>query len=143
MRFVLVAVSCLWLSACAWETLDSSYAKAQDAIDAGMVRKGWIPAWIPAEATDLREVHNLDSNVSELSFAMPRASRIRLSPDCKSIPYSETEPAWIGRAWWPDEDALQRSYVFFECRADVAHHSRFVAISKGGDRVLHWRTYAR
>ncbi|MFC3814937.1 hypothetical protein [Lysobacter sp. GCM10012299] len=142
MRFAIVSVVCVWLTACALETLDTHFSTAKEAIDAGMVEKGWIPNWIPQDATDLREVHNLDSNVSELSFAMPSGSQVHLSSDCKPVPYVDTVPARIGRDWWPSEDALDGSYVFFRCQADHTEY-RFVAISKSGANVLHWRTYSR
>lgn len=107
-----------------------------------MIEKGWIPSWIPQDATDLREVHNLDSNVSELSFAMPSRSQVHLPSDCRPVAYADTVPARISRDWWPSEDTLERSYVFFQCQADHTGY-RFVAIRKSSGHVLHWRTYSR
>lgn len=142
MRFVFVLMLGISVTACAWETLDSSYGTAKAAVDAGMIEKGWIPAWVPQDATDLREVHNVDSNVSELSFAKPTTRPVRLPTDCRQVAHADVFPPWIGRDWWPDDDVLARSYTFFQCQADHTEY-RFVAISKAGDRVLHWRTYAR
>jgi hypothetical protein len=67
---------------------------------------------------------------------------VRLPPDCKQVAHADVLTPWIGRDWWPDDDVLARSYTFFRCQADHTAY-RFVAISKAGDRVLHWRTYAR
>ena len=53
------------------ETMESSYATRQEAVEAGQVAKGWIPRWVPASATNLREIHNLDSNASALAFDLP------------------------------------------------------------------------
>ena len=131
-----------WAAACAPETLDASFGSTQEAIDAGLVEKGWVPAWIPRDATDLREVHNLDTNVSELSFAKPSTTELSLPADCKPVSFSDTVPARIRREWWPAQESLERSYVFFRCQADHIVN-RFVAISKSGQRVLHWRTYER
>lgn len=142
MKLLVVPVLCASATACAWETLDASYLTARDAVDAGMVEKGWIPKWLPQDATNLREVHDVDSRVSELSFTVPSASAIHLPAECRPAAYADTVRAWIRRDWWPDDDALERSYVFFRCQADHTEY-RFVAISKAGDRVLHWRTYAR
>lgn len=142
MRATFILMLGISVTACSWETLDSSYETAKAAIDAGMVEKGWVPAWVPPDATDLREVHNIDSNASELSFAKPTIRELRLPTDCKQVAHADVVPPWIVRDWWPDDDVLARSYTFFRCQADYTAY-RFVAISKAGDRVLHWRTYAR
>jgi hypothetical protein len=51
--------------------MDSSFDTLREALDSDMVNKGWIPGWVPHEATDLREVHDLDSNTSALAFTKP------------------------------------------------------------------------
>ena len=124
------------------DTTDASYTSTAEAIRSGVLGKGWIPEWLPKDATDIREVHNIDSNVSELSMAVPGPKSIRLPADCVPVLYSDTVQAYIRRRWWPSETELQQSYVFFRCSADHTDY-RFVAISKAGTRVLHWRTYAR
>ncbi|HEY5803052.1 MAG TPA: hypothetical protein VIT90_05095 [Lysobacter sp.] len=142
MRLILVPLLCLSVAARAWETLDTSFSTAKEAVDAGMVEKGWIPDWLPQDATGLREVHDVDSNASELSFASPTFSQIHLPSDCRPIAYKDTVPARIGRDWWPAEDVLGRSYTFFRCQADHTEY-RFVGISRAEGRALHWRTYTR
>ncbi|WP_223482599.1 MULTISPECIES: hypothetical protein [Stenotrophomonas] len=122
--------------------MDSSYATKQEAVDAEMIAKGWIPAWVPEEATDLREVHDLDSNVSALAFSKPRSKQLLLPPGCRPVNHSATQPALFNRSWWPSETALKRSYIFFRCEPEFGK-SIFVATSGTGDHVLFWRTYAR
>ncbi len=122
--------------------MDSSFATKQEAVDAEMIAKGWIPAWVPEEATDLREVHDLDSNVSAPAFSKPRSKQLLLPPGCRSVNHSATQPALFNRSWWPSETALKRSYTFFHCEPEFGK-SIFVATSGTGNRVLFWRTYAR
>lgn len=132
---------CLILTSCDL-VMDSSYATKQEAVDAEMIAKGWIPAWVPEEATDLREVHDLDSNVSALAFSKPRSKQLLLPPGCRPVNHSATQPALFNRSWWPSETALKRAYTFFRCEPEFGK-SIFVATSSTGNRVLFWRTYAR
>lgn len=142
LKIPLAALLLLVAAGCFLETMDASFATAAEARAAGYVAKGWIPPWLPGDATDVREVHDLDTNVSELSFAIPARDSLELPPECKPVEYSGTVRAYIRRHWWPGETELQQSYVFFRCPADAADYV-FVSVSKAGTRVLHWRTYAR
>lgn len=142
MRFPILFALCLILTSCDLDlVMDSSFATKQEAVDAEMIAKGWIPAWVPEEATDLREVHDLDSNVSALAFTTPRIKQMLLPSGCRPVDHSATRPAPFNRSWWPSESALKRSYTFFSCEPEF-DKSVFVATSSTGNRVLYWRTYA-
>lgn len=132
---------CLSFAGCFRETVDESWSTAAEAIEDGYVDKGWIPAWIPRDATEIRETHNLDSNASALSFSIPGRDVLRLPPRCVPVAYADTVPATLRRRWWPDEQTLREDYTFFRCPADAADYV-FVAVDRAGRRVLHWRTYA-
>ena len=140
--WLIPATVCLATAGCFWETPDSSFDTASEAIDAGMVNSGWIPGWLPRDAVALREVHNIDTNASELSFEIPNARAIELPNDCKPIAYAQTVQANIQRRWWPSEEALRTQYAFFKCDADAARYV-FVGLRNDGKRVVHWRTYDR
>jgi hypothetical protein len=141
-RHSLIAIACLLASGCFWETTDASYSTAKEVIDSGFLEKGWIPRWLPPDATDLRETHNIDSNVSELSFSIPSRASLELPASCTPATFNDTVPAYIQRRWWPTEQELRDSYIFFRCTADVTDYT-FVGVNKSGQRVIHWRTYAR
>jgi hypothetical protein len=142
LRDSFIVAACLLVSGCFWETTDASYSTAKEVIDNGYLEKGWIPRWLPADATDLRETHNIDSNVSELSFSIPGRESLDLPVSCTPVTFKDTIPAYIQRRWWPAEQDLRDSYTFFKCPADVTDYT-FVGVNKNGRRVLHWRTYAR
>ncbi len=61
---LLLAVTC---TGCGGQQ-EASYADLIAAERAGAIRQGWIPDWVPKSARDLREVHNIDTNQSMLSF---------------------------------------------------------------------------
>ena len=138
----LIAVVSLLVAGCLWETIDTSYESAEEVIDSGYLEKGWIPRWLPRDATDLQETHNIDSNASGLSFSIPRRESLELPIDCVPVAYENTVSVYIRRRWWPSDQELRESYVFFRCPADATDYT-FVGVSKAGRRVLHWRTYAR
>jgi len=122
--------------------MDSSFDTLQQAIDADMVNKGWIPDWVPHEATDLREVHDLDSNTSALAFTKPRVVLLKLPADCQATASGDSDPVAFDRSWWPGEGTLNGSYRVFRC-APESGKSVFVAVSRNEDRVLFWRAYPR
>lgn len=57
----------LSLGACS-EQVEEIYPTWADAERAGAVERGWIPAWVPSSARDIRESHDLDSNRQTLLF---------------------------------------------------------------------------
>ena len=140
-RRVLMATLILCTAGCELETFDSSYPTLADAVADNQVVKGWIPAWVPQSATNLKEVHNLDSNASALAFELPQNTALALPPDCISITYQESVPTYFQRRWWPSEFELKAEYHFFRCRTDAAQYV-FVGAKTDGSRALHWRTYA-
>src|SRR5262245_13685312 len=65
--FVAAAILVVTCTACA-EQQEASYADVAAAERAGAIQRGWVPDWLPRSAHDLREVHNLDTNQSMLTF---------------------------------------------------------------------------
>jgi hypothetical protein len=61
--FVLLAAGCS-------ETFESHYSDRQEAQRDGVFERGWLPDWLPASATDIREIHNLDTNEGAFSFSV-------------------------------------------------------------------------
>jgi hypothetical protein len=134
----------LLLSGCLLsDTLDASYASMAEAVSKEAVAKGWIPEWLPEDAANIREVHNLDTNTSALAFDIPPHTEWHLPEHCRPVSFNDTSPSVFNRSWWPSDDSLASSYSFFQCKADASPDFAFVGISKTGTRGLHWRTYAR
>jgi len=133
------------LSACTSDVLDASYATQAEAVAAGAVHRGWIPAWVPPEATDLREVHSVDTNESALVFNLPAGLNWRPPASCRDADAGEfAEPAFA-RAWIPE---LGASYSYYSCPSPSGVTGSVpiiaaVAVQQGGQHVLHWRVFAR
>ena len=128
------------LGGCLDTTFDASFTTAREARDAGYVDAGWIPDWLPDDATDIRETHDVDSNASMLAFSAPNPGRLALPDTCEPVGHQRIFPASFQRSWWPDEKTLRTSYRLFRCSAEHTTY-RFVGVSEQRARVLHWRTY--
>jgi hypothetical protein len=61
-----------FLAAGCSETFEKHYADRREAEKDGAVVRGWLPDWLPSSATDIREIHNLDTNKSAFSFSIQR-----------------------------------------------------------------------
>ena len=70
-RIAVLVVLLSLFSACTDDVLSSRHATRADAADT--IGRGWVPAVLPESATDIRETHNLDSNVGHGSFQFSAA----------------------------------------------------------------------
>lgn len=144
-RGVLAAIALfIVLSACTDYVLDASYATRAEAEADGAMRRGWIPVWIPPDATHLREVHNQDSNESALRFEIPKTLGWKPPAPCRKADRSEFAAPDFDRDWLPD---MASGYVFYRCPT-VRHPGSApmvsaVAVHESGRHAVHWRTFAR
>jgi hypothetical protein len=98
---VLVASLC----GCFSDVLSNSHATRAEAADA--IGRGWIPAILPESATDIRESHNLDTNVGHGTFAFGAADAHSFQAALVSVPADHPARA-------RSREALERSgYVFY------------------------------
>ena len=143
LRVVFLIFAAALASGCTNDVLDASYQTTSAAVAAGAVKRGWIPAWVPAGATDLREVHDLDTNQSALSFTSPQAAW-RPPASCRPASGGEfSEPAFR-RSWIPSSQDLAAMYEFYSCPSVLSGPMlEAVAVQRGGKHVVHWRVLAR
>ena len=143
LRVVTLFIAALLVPSCTNDILDASYPSTSDAVADGAVKRGWIPAWVPAGATDLREVHDVDTNQSTLSFSVPQATW-RPPESCRPASGGEfAEPAF-SRPWIPSSQDLAAAYDFYSCPSGLSGPMlEAVAVQRGGQHVVHWRVLAR
>ena len=102
-RSLAVAVAVLAALACT-EQRESSYATHAELLAAGEGARSWFPEWLPGDATNLRESHDLDTNRTIGRFTA--GETIELPQDlCRQV--SEIQnPGAAG--WWPDGETYRR-----------------------------------
>jgi len=140
---VTLLVAAQLLIGCTNDVLDDSYPTTSAAEAAGAVKRGWIPAWVPPMATDLREVHDVDSNQSTLSFSVPRAGW-RPPASCRPSAGGEFSEPVFDRYWLPSSQDLAATYDIYSCPSDLPGPMlEVVAVHRDGQRVVHWRVLPR
>ena len=115
--FLWLNVIILGLTGCN-ETWTKHFHNVEDARKEGLIDKGWIPVFIPLDATNLVVSGDLDSGVALGSFASADLKSIKKvcagASDSLSIP--DYAARWLGSASARDGAALRKQgYDVFEC----------------------------
>lgn len=100
----------------------SNYATLTDAVADGAVARGWVPPYLSDSASEIREVHDLDTNETWGEFRYANSGNSTpVQPPCEVTTLVEfpREP-WV--EWWPSD--LTRgsqtdggTYEYFSCGA--------------------------
>lgn len=131
------------LCACTDDVFDATYSSRADAANAGAMARGWIPAWLPPEAFDIREVHDIDTDESALLFRLPTGFKWRPPQSCDPAYLGQFHPPAFDREWIPE---VREGYDIYMCPCGSAGPPRImagVAVQQVGGRVLHWRVHSK
>ena len=73
MKNMAIAVLSLLVAGCGAhdEQVSETYATYAEALSAGAIERGWVPAFVPSSATSIVDSHNLDTNRQTLQFNLP------------------------------------------------------------------------
>jgi len=138
MRTAALGLLGLALSATACsDVMEASYLSLAEARAKGAVERGWVPAWLPESARELKEKHDLDTNRSILRFAYSDADTWAPRGECSQIPPSEAKTPRLTAPWWPTDvpppSTVTHRDAYFTCERGAA----FLAVGKG--EGLYWR----
>ncbi len=139
---VFIAVVCL-AAGCTDDVLEASYDDRAEVEADGAIRHGWVPEWLPVNASNIREVHNIDTSESALAFSLPPGANWRPPPECRPAEGGEFSEPRFNRDWIPKPDSQT---MYYSCPGEAGPGVRMVeavAVSSGGQRVIHWRVFAR
>jgi hypothetical protein len=104
------------------ERRETSYADLATAEQAGAIRQGWVPNWVPRSARDIRELHDLDTNQSMLSFYYDPGERLAIPSSCSPVRQSDAPSAPFRASWWPNDvppsSLVTNRHAFFSCETD-------------------------
>jgi hypothetical protein len=129
------------------ESVATTYPNLDAARKASAVGEGkWIPEFLPASARNLRELHNLDTNESWLTFQIETDDLGPLAGSCKEATQSDVvRPRKSPGSWWPKtlvqstgENNALRGLRFYRC-VDGSE----VAVDLERKEVFYWSTVAR
>ena len=74
------------------ERREARYATYGDAVEQGAVRRGWLPPYVPQSATEIAEVHDLDTNAQLLRFEAPPAALTEMVARLTPAPGRDVPP---------------------------------------------------
>lgn len=78
----------------------------------GVLSSGWFPAWLPVEAKNIVEIHDIDSNERFLYFEVPHTSNFLTMPPCENLNRNPSElTAKIGEYRIDAPAALQSAWT--------------------------------
>jgi hypothetical protein len=123
---------------CSSEQQETRYKTLAAAEAAGAVHRGWTPEWLPKNAFNLKERHDLRTGSSILRFNFPAGQTWTLSSDRARVTDSQVRGPGMEAAWWPTRlpalsDGSAR-YTYYACASGV-----FLAVDMAGGEGLHWR----
>jgi len=141
---LLVLVSCL-LESCS-DTRTSNYASVLEARRAGEFERGWLPAALPDDATNIREIHNVDTNEVWGLFLFPQGTRERLEKQLIPTTTLEVSRRPIRNPhvdWWPEfltgthtPGSLSKSdFAFYRSQDRTVY---YFALDRHNGRAFFW-----
>ena len=125
-----------------------SYATYAEARASGPAGRGWLPAFMPTSAINIREVHDPDSNAQWLVFDVPGTGAEEIVAAMTPISLYDARRSGVNRPWragpgWPPE--LSRFPV--ATPRDTKHLAFLrsqdgafcLAVDRQAERVFAWR----
>ena len=69
----------------------SHYANLPAARQCGIIDRGWVPEFLPADSTNISETHDLDTNTGTGSFKFPAATLDAFKAQARQLPGAEVK----------------------------------------------------
>jgi hypothetical protein len=140
------AVLVLPLAALRWyvtsDVFESEFATGRALKAAGLIERGWVPAWFPDEAMDVHEIHDIDTNDVAFAFSLPAGSR--WAPPASCTPAS---PGVIGPGFDRDWLEPRADDDYFDCGVVENLNGRprlkVVTISQDRRQVRSWMYWSK
>lgn len=127
-----------------------TYATFQEASQNGAFKSGWLPQVLPMSATNIVEVHNVDSNELWATFRYSENDIDELIKQCAidhkaRLPNAERTKRSV--AWWPtgltdgsDQESLNR-WMIFSCpgmRHAESVYAANIALDQASRTAWYW-----
>jgi hypothetical protein len=118
------------------DVLEEQYDNYSEVLADGAIARGWIPEWLPEKATNIYELHNLDTNYSMLRFTYPIGAKLD-TPNCEHITAASVPNPRYSRSWWPrnlsNSSEVAMQHTFLHCG------KYYIAFSSGKGEAYVWQ----
>lgn len=101
-RLAAVLLGAAAASGCGLETVQNRYDTYALAESNGAFQAGWLPKWLPRNATNIREVHNIDTNEVAWAAEVPVGQELSLPADCLAVRRTDLASTRFKTSWWPE-----------------------------------------
>jgi hypothetical protein len=92
------------------DVISEFYPTRAEAESKGLFKRGWMPVWVPDDAIDIQETHNIDTG--ESAFILSTSSgNINLPKICYKVPKQRTPRLVPGG--WPSQ--IPSNQLWFRC----------------------------
>jgi len=136
---LVLSAGCALAAGCSSGQQETSYKTLTAAQSAGAVYSGWIPPWLPADAYNLKEKHDVDTTRSIVRFNFPAAEKWAVPGNCSQVPPSRVPGPGMAATWWPSDvpapAVVTSRHSYFTC----AGASEFLAVDYPGGEGFYWR----
>jgi len=80
----ILSMPVLLLAWCHYSENPSAYFESyEDAKISGIMDAGWIPAFIPRSSYEIKETHNIDTNIVKMSFKYDPTNKDSVKKNCQ------------------------------------------------------------
>ncbi|WP_313138837.1 hypothetical protein [Stenotrophomonas sp.] len=131
-RILLILALALFVPGC-MEVVSAEYADRDEAMNRNAIGEAkWLPTWLPADAVNIRETHDIDTNASWLVFHL-RSGALVLPENCSNA----------ARPEMPGKRVMRRLPLFArDARSRAsASNGTFYLCTEGA--TTHWVTHDR
>lgn len=134
----------LFLCGCDYLIHEEEYKNLDEAQSKDAVLRGWVPDYLPSTATQIKEMHDLDTNElwGEFKFDSKKDNLSKLLKVCKQMEPKNVKFPSIGIFWKkPHEDLKQKvktGYTIYNCK-----QHEFIALNNLGKGFFWYAWYDR
>jgi hypothetical protein len=140
-KFAFAIAMTMFVASCRLDYKDNQFSNGSEFGD--LQKRGWMPAWMPKEATTISERHDLDTNQVLISFNLNLGESSKWLSDAKSAIYdvSDLPKGHFAKstAWWPPEllgdrgsDPRWRAYTRY------ADKDKWIIVISPSHRIYMW-----
>lgn len=125
------------------------FNNGSEAQNSATAKGGWIPAWLPSNATEIYIQYNLDTNYRWLKFRLENKLKNDFISNFKKISFEDAKDIFTsgprGTKWWfrgliqqqPANDSALNAYFYIGNGTNVSKDV-YLAVSRTDDSLYFW-----
>lgn len=147
-KIYIIIICCLSLMACS-EQKSEYFNNANEAQHSATAKGGWIPDWLPANATEIHIQYDLDTNYRWIKFKLEKSLKDDFITNFEKISWEKAKDISTssprGAKWWfqgliqqqPANDAALNAELYIGNGIKIPK-SVYLAVSRTDDSIYLW-----